>query len=390
MFMDNKIKIKMNIKYNTLNNKYTINLMLTIQSNTREQEYDVTLLAKKELLISALIYYVCSKESENIIDTTNKLLAFLIKLGFLHKDVTKKKYNKIKFDIIKNIISLCKETPSKTIEMNLSKNITLSSPDGIVYKNYVVEEKINEGAYGKIYKIKHTIDQNYYAMKVTEYTVREKWDTEVKIISNLSSTNIIRYYNSWIDYDFKNKKDKLFLYSQIELCDTDLSKYIEKATEEELIKNHKKIYNQILDALEYVHSQNIIHRDIKPSNILLKFENNNINVKISDFGCAKISNEYNHFYFPSSSSIGTELYCAPEIKNTSEYDKSIDIYSVGLILLELSHFFKTKMERLKTIENIKNKKQEPCEYNEIIMPCLDDKKNRPSIKEIRELFNSRN
>merc|ERR1719253_1772232 len=89
-------------------------------------------------------------------------------------------------------------------------------------------------------------------------------------------------------------------------------------------------YN-LLEACAYIHSKGIMHRDLKPENILLISKVSNVDVKISDFGLAKISRDYPRRLPRSHSICGSDFYLAPEVIKQEEYGREIDIWAVGVI-----------------------------------------------------------
>lgn len=89
----------------------------------------------------------------------------------------------------------------------------------------------------------------------------------------------------------------------------------------------KEIITIILEALYYLHSNNIIHRDIKPENVLLKEKNNEKSLKISDFGFAIKINTNEKI----KEKCGTPEYVAPEVIEGNEYSYSCDMWSFGVI-----------------------------------------------------------
>ena len=91
----------------------------------------------------------------------------------------------------------------------------------------------------------------------------------------------------------------------------------------------KKVVEQLVDALCYIHSKQIIHRDLKPSNILVARNGNN--VKIIDFGLSD-ADDYAILKQPA----GTMKYMAPEQKESdTKIDGRADIYAFGLLLREI-------------------------------------------------------
>merc|ERR1719454_1118582 len=74
-----------------------------------------------------------------------------------------------------------------------------------------------------------------------------------------------------------------------------------------------------------------MHRDLKPENILLSSKERYTDVKISDFGLAKISRDYPRTLPRSHSICGSDFYLAPEVIKQEEYGREIDIWSIGVI-----------------------------------------------------------
>ena len=90
-----------------------------------------------------------------------------------------------------------------------------------------------------------------------------------------------------------------------------------------------RIVDGICDALSYLHSKQILHRDLKPSNILVTFKGDN--VKLIDFG---LSDSDTHSILKAPA--GTVDYTAPEVLKGAKADIRSDIYSLGIILFQLS------------------------------------------------------
>merc|ERR1712238_160378 len=84
----------------------------------------------------------------------------------------------------------------------------------------------------------------------------------------------------------------------------------------------------LIEAVGYMHKNNVAHRDLKPENLLLVSKSDDSEVKIADFGFAK------KVYKESSlvTQCGTPGYVAPEILEGQKYDQRADMWSVGVIL----------------------------------------------------------
>jgi len=91
-----------------------------------------------------------------------------------------------------------------------------------------------------------------------------------------------------------------------------------------------RIITQVLDALNYAHTQEIIHRDIKPANILI--EKHTQRAMITDFGVAKVLRGEDEKH---SMLLGTPTYMAPEQVLRTKMDNRIDIYATGTMLFQM-------------------------------------------------------
>ncbi|XP_063375971.1 eukaryotic translation initiation factor 2-alpha kinase 1-like [Cydia fagiglandana] len=107
------------------------------------------------------------------------------------------------------------------------------------------------------------------------------------------------------------------------------------------------MFTQLVKGLNYIHSKGIIHHDVKPSNVFVAQSETGVLVQLGDFGLA-CPLQQSH----SGLALGTHLYAAPEQLEGQCNPKS-DMYSLGIILLEMIEPFSTDMERVKTITDLR-------------------------------------
>ncbi|XP_038275434.1 eukaryotic translation initiation factor 2-alpha kinase 1 isoform X4 [Dermochelys coriacea] len=160
----------------------------------------------------------------------------------------------------------------------------------------------------------------------------------------------------------------LMLHIQMQLCDISLWDWIvdrnKRCGPYHLVDVSwtLKFFQELLEGVYYIHSKGVMHRDIKPRNVFLHGSDHH--VKIGDFGlaCRDIIQENpNHWLttekingLKHTSGVGTCLYASPEQLQGSHYDFKSDMYSVGVILLELFQPFGTEMERTKILTSLRN------------------------------------
>ena len=145
------------------------------------------------------------------------------------------------------------------------------------------------------------------------------------------------------------------------------------------------IFLQLINGLNYIHARDIIHHDIKPSNIFISIDHDsNILVQLGDFGLACPLQKAHR-----RAMVGTPQYAAPE-QLKGKCDKKSDIYSLGVILLELLVCFTTDMERTKTVNDAKRNifpETVPVPFRGLIHRLLSSNLNhRPHSFELPEIF----
>ncbi|MBX9666638.1 MAG: serine/threonine protein kinase [Candidatus Obscuribacterales bacterium] len=126
------------------------------------------------------------------------------------------------------------------------------------------------------------------------------------------------------------------LYMSLELVDgitlEQLLKEERRISVEEIIE----IMIQLLSALEYAHRANVVHRDIKPGNIMVIRSEQDVRVKVLDFGIAKRLGEgdVNLTLTKQGVIVGSPLYMSPEQSREERITDKSDMYSVGCVLYE--------------------------------------------------------
>lgn len=176
------------------------------------------------------------------------------------------------------------------------------------YKDYAV----------KILKKKHYLNNEY----------RYRLIKEIELLTKLSDCEqIIDLVESG-----ENKEEEKLWYI-MPYYEYNLFDFIKKNNKTLAISERFAILDQIINAIKFAHSKNILHRDISPNNIMVDRENISLVVKVSDFGLGKDKQSLSHYTRSSISGYGQILYVSPEQQDRLK-DATVqsDIYSLGKLV----------------------------------------------------------
>ncbi|CAG9764103.1 unnamed protein product [Ceutorhynchus assimilis] len=222
--------------------------------------------------------------------------------------------------------------------MAQNKDKTSEIDDHIV-KRFDIQKRLGKGAYGIVWKAVERKTKEVVAVKKIFDAFRNQTDAqrtyrEIMFLQSFKNhPNIIKLHSI---HRAANNRD---IYLGFEYMETDLHNVIKRGN---ILKDiHKRyIMYQLLKAMKYIHSGNVIHRDLKPSNVLL---DSSCKCKIADFGLARSINTQGMDGSFSDSDptltdyVATRWYRAPEILIANRrYTKGIDMWSLGCILAEMS------------------------------------------------------
>ena len=244
----------------------------------------------------------------------------------------------------------------KRIKYNHKYNLENFTPE--LEKNEI--RTIGSGSFGQVYLARNNIDHKLYAIKHMDknklikilHSLKGIYQ-EIDIQSRIDHPNIVKIL--YTDED-EESFDLVMEYAE----NGNLFHYIRKNKGLSELKTFQ-LFIQVVNAINFLHENDLIHRDIKPENILLftNFEKNNGNntdyiVKLCDFGwCVKLDGQKRDTF------CGTTEYMSPELVNHKVYSKEIDVWSLGILLYEMIHGYspfrpnKPKFNEKEVFENIK-------------------------------------
>lgn len=233
---------------------------------------------------------------------------------------------------------------------------------------YEIKEIIGVGGMANVYRAYDSIDDRTVAVKILrdEHMQNDellrRFRNESKAIAVLSHPNIVKVYDVSFNEDIQ--------YIVMEYIDgITLKEYIEQ---QKVLRWKEAVHFtvQILRALQHAHDKGIVHRDIKPQNIMLLADGT---IKVADFGIARFARASQQTV--TDKAIGSVHYISPEQAKGDVTDEKSDIYSVGVMLYEMTTGklpFDAESPVSVALQQIQSQPKRPRSINSDIPEGLED------------------
>ncbi|XP_039789437.1 uncharacterized protein LOC120655604 isoform X2 [Panicum virgatum] len=274
-----------------------------------------------------------------------------------------------------------------------------------ITKNFSKERKIGSGGFGEVYM--GMLKNRIVAVKrlFSDKTIREEsFHREVDNLMTVKHQNIVQFLGfcantenipikdpeseDYVKYIYVEKRERLLCFEY--MSNGSLRRHLTDELRGLGWQTRYKIIKNICDGLRYLHEEkHMIHRDLKPENILL---DDSMAPKLADLGISKLLNDGASKAITTNTQM-SQGYCAPEFMKHYEVSFKTDIYSLGIIIIELV----TGRKEHPDIKNVlrrwryrwKKEKETTLSYQEVAkcveigQKCTEeDPRKRPSISNI--------
>lgn len=194
-------------------------------------------------------------------------------------------------------------------------------------QSYRIIKLLGKGSYGEVFRVQNKETGQLYACKKlikTKIRRKKRFKMEIDLLKATDHPNIIKLYDIYED------KVSIFLIMEECMGGEFFERLSKRARSRQMYteKEAAKIFKQILEAVNYLHSHGVCHRDLKPENILFSSVEEDSPIKLIDFGLSQVLSSEGILM---NEPVGTTFYMAPEVIKGS-YNEKCDIWSCGIIL----------------------------------------------------------
>eukprot|EP00581_Thalassiosira_minuscula_P007202 CAMPEP_0183706574 /NCGR_PEP_ID=MMETSP0737-20130205/3347_1 /TAXON_ID=385413 /ORGANISM="Thalassiosira miniscula, Strain CCMP1093" /LENGTH=324 /DNA_ID=CAMNT_0025933999 /DNA_START=126 /DNA_END=1100 /DNA_ORIENTATION=+ len=226
------------------------------------------------------------------------------------------------------------EEPSNARCVSIESDLSIDLPSSFAvtgsYSDFFDEYDIyptvlGSGSYGCVRECLHRSTGEKYAVKTIDKSKAHIVDIqkEIQLLQSIDHPGLMRMVDCYEDADYVHIVTER--YTGGELFD----KIVDNTTNNGCFPEEQaaKIIKSLLEAVQYLHSKDIVHRDIKPENVLFETNEEGSSIKLIDFGLSRVHGISDP---PMSSKVGTLYYMSPGVLK-GKYDRSCDLWSVGVI-----------------------------------------------------------
>ncbi len=230
------------------------------------------------------------------------------------------------FSVIFNTKTRMYYCPDKEIAKQWTFNLRRAIGYENFFDSYEMLDEIGEGKFGLVklgvhYKTKERVAIKIIKKESMNISDLELVKGEIDIMKLCRHPNVVRL----LDH-FENSE---YIFAVMEyLSGGDLGNHLQVKNFQFTEKRAADIMYQVANGLSYLHAFGVLHRDLKPDNIMLSDSSENPTLKIMDFGLSKVLGPGERV----SDGFGTLSFVAPEVLIRKPYNKTVDIWSMGIML----------------------------------------------------------
>ncbi|XP_056165103.1 LEAF RUST 10 DISEASE-RESISTANCE LOCUS RECEPTOR-LIKE PROTEIN KINASE-like 1.2 [Syzygium oleosum] len=235
--------------------------------------------------------------------------------------------------------------------------------------NFSASNELGDGGFGTVYYGKPRDGRDVAVKRLYEHSYRrvKQFMNEVEILTRLQHKNLVSLYGC----TSRHSRELLLVYEYISNGTVADHIHGQRANSSSTLpwKIRMDIAIETATALAYLHASDIVHRDVKTNNLLL---DKNFGVKVADFGLSRLfPDDVSHI---STAPQGTPGYVDPEYHQCYQLTEKSDIYSFGVVLVELVSskpaVDKSRERHEINLANFAINKIQKCAFGELIDPNL--------------------